>query len=203
MELRTAVAAQGTEDIPGEALAVHPNQDGIRPRDVPLDQGDVGMRVVVLQFAAVGVDAEEAEVRREIDLDPLFDQLLPGATPGDEVLHRDELQPMPFRERDQVRKPRHGPVVVHHPATEPGGGQPGQSHEVDRGLGMAGAHQDAALAGLQGKEVPGAQEILGTGFEIGQEAGRKGTLLRRNFFIGAFFWSIWCSSCGLWVSGWL
>ena len=63
---------------------------------------------------------------------------------------------------------------------KPGGGQPGQTHEVDRGLGMADTHQDAALAGLQGKEVPGAQEILGTGFEIGQEAGRKNTLLRRD-----------------------
>ena len=53
----------------------------------------------------------------------------------------------------------HGAVLVHDFADDAGGRQPGDAGEIDRGLGVAGAHEHAARPRAQRKHVPGAREI--------------------------------------------
>ena len=45
----------------------------------------------------------------------------------------------------------------------PAGLQPGQARQVDRALGLAGAHQHAARPGPQREDVAGADQVLGPG----------------------------------------
>ena len=43
----------------------------------------------------------------------------------------------------------------------PAGSRPGQARQIDRALGLAGAHQHAAAARAQRKDVPGRDQIVG------------------------------------------
>ena len=58
--------------------------------------------------------------------------------------------------------------------------QPGEPAEVDRRLGMAGAHEHAAILGDQRKDVAGADEIAGAHIAVGERAHRVGALLGRD-----------------------
>ena len=83
-----------------------------------------------------------------------------GAHPVlDQIRDRDHQQLVPLRELRQLRHPRHRPVVVHDLADDAGGIQPGDAREVDGGLGLAGAHEHAAVArlaaGTCGRVAPG------------------------------------------------
>jgi hypothetical protein len=73
----------------------------------------------------------------------------------------------------QVRNARHGAVVVHDLADHGGRGQAREGGEVDRRLGLAGALEHAALPGAQGKDMAGAQQVLGAGRRVdgGQDGG--------------------------------
>src|SRR6266478_4147735 len=72
----------------------------------------------------------------------------------------------------EVGHPRHGAVVVHHLADDPGGREAGEPAQVHATLGLAGAHQDAALARPEGKHVAGAHQVLRPG--VGIDGGADG-----------------------------
>ena len=72
-----------------------------------------------------------------------------------------DLEPVELREGDEVGQPRHRAVFVHDLADHAGRVEPGQARDVDRGLGMAGAHQHAALAGDQREDVARRLDIVG------------------------------------------
>ena len=76
-----------------------------------------------------------------------------AAAVGDQVGDGGDLQAVELGEGDQVRQPRHGAVVVHDLADHAGRIQPGEPRDIDRRLGMAGAHQHAAVAGGKRKDV--------------------------------------------------
>ena len=70
-----------------------------------------------------------------------------------------DLQPVALGEGDQVGQPRHGAVVVHDLADHARGVEPGEAREIDRRLGVAGAHQHAAVLGDQRKHVAGRHDV--------------------------------------------
>ena len=89
LELLAAVAAQGAEDVAGDALAVHADEDGLGRRDVAHDQGDV---LVGVDGGAVGVEREVAELRREDGLGDALDEALALGAVGDELVDADDLE---------------------------------------------------------------------------------------------------------------
>ena len=60
----------------------------------------------------------------------------------------------------ELRQPRHGTVVAHDLADHAGRVQAGEARDVDRGLGVAGAHQRAALARDEGKDVAWGDDVV-------------------------------------------
>ena len=60
------------------------------------------------------------------------------------------------------------------------GGRFGEPAQVDRGLGVARAHQHAALLGDQRKDVAGADEIARAHVVVGERAHRVAALLGRD-----------------------
>ena len=66
-------------------------------------------------------------------------------------------------ELDEVGNAGHGAVFVHDLADDAGGDEAGHAGEVDGGFGLAGADEDSAFAGAEGKDVAGAGEVVGRG----------------------------------------
>ena len=65
-------------------------------------------------------------------------------------------------------------------ASTPTGGRSGEPAQIDAGLGVAGAHQHAALLGDQRKDVAGPHEIGGAAVAVGERAHGVGALLGRD-----------------------
>lgn len=70
---------------------------------------------------------------------------------------------MGFAELDQFGQTRHGAVVVHDLADDAGGLEAGEPRQIDRALGLAGAHQRPAALGTQREDVARGDQILGAG----------------------------------------
>jgi hypothetical protein len=71
-------------------------------------------------------------------------------------------RPCSVGEARQLRRAHHRAVVVDDLAQRAGGTQPGESGEVDGGLGVAGAAQHAAVDGAQRDDVSGAVSSHGS-----------------------------------------
>ncbi len=71
-------------------------------------------------------------------------------------------------------------VVVHDFADDAGGGEAGEAREVDGGLGLAGADQDAAAAGAQREDVAGTGEVGSGGAGIDGGADGVGAVGGRD-----------------------
>ncbi len=76
----------------------------------------------------------------------------------------------------EVRHPGHRPVVVHDLADDAGGREVREAREVDRALRLPGAHEHAALAGSQRKDVTGRDDVFGLGLGVGGDADRVGAI---------------------------
>jgi hypothetical protein len=86
---------------------------------------------------------------------------LGAAAIGDQVGDGADLQAMELGEGHEVRQPRHGAVVLHDLADHAGRVQARHAADVDRGLRMACADQDAAVLGDQGEDVARRNHIVG------------------------------------------
>ena len=71
------------------------------------------------------------------------------------------LSPCVCGKADQVGQPRHGAVVFHDLADHAGGLAARKARDIDRRLGMAGAHQHAAVAGAQREDVTRRRDMRG------------------------------------------
>ena len=98
----------------------------------------------------------------------------------DQVGDGAELQIVALREGDQVRQPRHGAVVVHDLADHAGRVQAGLARDIDRRLGMAGAHQRAALARHQREDMAGRDDVVAAAFRIDRDGDGVGAVVRRK-----------------------
>jgi uncharacterized RDD family membrane protein YckC len=88
---------------------------------------------------------------------------LVGHAVADEVGYGDHLESVRFAKFDEVGNAGHGSVFVHDLADDAGGDQASHAGEIDRGLGLAGADEDAAFAGAEGEDVAGTGEVIGRG----------------------------------------
>ena len=115
-----------------------------------------------------------------MDRDLFFDELLADDAVADEILHRDYLQSFFLREIQKLRQARHASVAVHYFADDPRGMKPGEAGEVNGGLRVSGALQDASGARDERKYVSWSVKILGDSFGLGERARREGAFLRRD-----------------------
>ena len=110
----------------------------------------------------------------------LAHQVVVAAAVGDQVRDRADLQPVPLGEGDEVGQPRHAAVVVHHLADHARGVEAGEPRDVDRRLGMAGAHQHAAVAGAQREDVARRRDVLRAGARVDGDRDGAGAVMRRD-----------------------
>ena len=110
VELEPAVAAHRAEDVPGEALAVHPDEHVVLARDVAADEGHV---LDAVEQALEDHRGELAVPGGDAGLADPADQLLAVPPVADEVGDRDEVEAVRFGEGLQLGQPRHRAVVVH------------------------------------------------------------------------------------------
>ena len=160
VELQAAVAAHRPEHVAGEALGVHAHEHVLLARDLAAHERHV---LGAVEQRLEHVAGEVAVAGRDARLGDPAHQLLAVAAVADEVGDRDELQAVLRGERLEPRHARHGAVVVDDLGQHPGRLQPGQAGEVDRGLGVAGALEHAALAVAQREDVAGPGEVFGPG----------------------------------------
>ena len=87
---------------------------------------------------------------------------------------------MLFGEGHDLRPHHHRAVVIGQFADHADRRQAGEFAQIDGGLGMAGAHQHAALARHQRKHMAGTHEIAGAEIVVGEAAHGVGALFGRN-----------------------
>ena len=109
-----------------------------------------------------------------------LDELLARLPVGDEVGDRDAAQPVLGGEGRDLRPLHHRAVVVGELADRRDRRQPGEPAEVDRGLGMAGAHEHAAVLGDQREDVAGAHEVGSAHVVVGERPHGVRALLGRD-----------------------
>ena len=160
LQLVAAVAAQGVEDVAGDAFGVDPHQDRFVGADLPLHQGHV---LVVVHVVVVGDGGELPKVGGQLDRGPAVDEGLVPQPVFHQVGDGGDLDIMLRGKFLQVRHPGHGAVVLHDLADHRGALQPGQAGQVRGALGLPGAHQHPAFAGPDGKDVPRAHQVLRLG----------------------------------------
>ena len=105
------------------------------------------------------VGGEVAVLGRDARLGHAAHELLAVAAVADEVGDRDEHEPVLGRERLELGQALHRAVVVDDLGEHAGREAAGEAGEVDRGLGVPGALQHAALAVAQREDVAGPREV--------------------------------------------
>lgn len=182
VELGSAGAGGVAEDVAEEALSVDADEHGFVGgcfRGEAEAEGEVGLRV---EDAFVGDELEVSPGGGESDgLDP-SDELLPGEAVADEVGDGADAELVPLAEVFEVVAAHHFAVVAEDFADDGGGFHAGEACEVDGAFGLAGADEDAAVAGAEGVDVAGSEEVLrlgvvgdgdlhGDGAVLGTDAG--------------------------------
>lgn len=133
-----------------------PDEDVLAVADVAVHQGDV---LDAVGDGAVAVRGEVAERGGQPGPRLAADGRLVAAAVGDQVLDGDDRQAVLAGERDQLGQPEHHTVLARDLDDRPGGAQSGEPGEVDGGLGVAVADEDAAGAGAQREDVAGPDEV--------------------------------------------
>ena len=109
-----------------------------------------------------------------------LDELLARLAIGNEIGDRYAMQLVLLREIRDLRAAHHRAVVIDQFANDADRLEPRELAEIDRGFGMAGAHQHPALSRDQRKDMPGPDEIVGAGIAIGETPHRRGAIFCRN-----------------------
>ena len=126
---------------------VHAHQHVVAVADVSLDQRHVGFAI---DQALVGDDAEVAMIGRQRRRRDAAHQRLRPHPVLDQIGDGDHQQLVPLGESRQLRAPAPCvPSFDHDFADDAGRIQPGDAREIDGRLGLPGAHQHAAVAGLR------------------------------------------------------
>jgi len=150
-------------------------------------------------------DAAELAVRRaQRPFTDALDQRFVAAAVLDQVRDGADLQAVLLGEHLQVRQAGHGAVVVHDLADHRGRRQARHARQVAAGFGVAGAHQHAAVLGLQREDVArlhqvarlgvlGHRDLHGAGAVGGRDAGgHAGGRLDRDGERGAVLGAVAC-----------
>ena len=157
---------------------MHPHQHRLVAREVALAQHDMFVPV-----GGVGIDAH-GPFPAEFRGDGLFihdlHQVIVAAAVGDEIADRADLKPVQLREADEVGQARHGAIFLHDLADHARRVEPGKARDIDRGLGMARAHQHTAIARTQREHMPGRRDILRALARVDGHRHRAGAVMGGN-----------------------
>src|SRR5208337_3408368 len=112
--------------------------------EVAADEGDVALAAV--DFAFVGDHSELAVAGLDAGLAGAYDVALVAEAVTDELGDGEDFEAMFATKGDEVRDAGHFAVVAHDFADDAGRGEAGKAGEIDGGLSLAGADEDAAAA---------------------------------------------------------
>ena len=143
--------------------------------DRAMHEGEMQDRI---ERRAIGVALELADRRLDRKARDPLDQLLARLPVGDEVGDRNALELVLVGEGLDLRPDHHRAVVVGEFADDGDRRQAGELAEIDRRLGMAGAHQHAAVLGDQRKDMARADEIARAHVAVGERAHRVASAAR-------------------------
>ncbi len=138
------------------------------------------MALTAIDLAFVGDHAELAVSSLDAAFTCADDVALMAQAVADEFRYGEHQQAVLFAEWDEVGDAGHRAVVAHDFADDAGRDEAGETGEIDRGLGLAGADEDAATTGAQRENVAGAGEIGGGGLGIDGGADRVGAVGGRD-----------------------
>src|SRR5579875_2108999 len=151
------------EHVARQAFGVNSHQHVLRVPHLTLDERDM---VLAVEHRAVADGHEVPERRGQPGGDHPFDELLGPPPVGDEVGHRDHLQPMAGAVLGQVGYPRHRPVVVHDLTDHAGGDEARQPRQVNRRLRLSDALERSSGLGLQREHVSGLHQLPRAGLRV-------------------------------------
>ena len=97
-----------------------------------------------------------------------------------QIGNRADLQPVLRGEKLQIGQPRHRAVGIHDFANHGSGRAAGHARQIAPGLGVPGAHQHAALHGLNGKHMPRLHQVLRPGLPRHRRFDGARAISRRN-----------------------
>src|SRR5579863_95059 len=169
LELLAAVAAHRVEDVAGEAFGVDAHKDVLRAVHLAFDERDM---VLTVEHRAVADRNEVAERGRQARGDDTLDELLRATAVGDQIRHRDHLQPVASAVPGQVGDASHGAVVVHDLAYHPGRYQTCKPCEVDRRLRLPDSLERPTRPGLEREHVPRLYQLTRAGLGIDRHLNR-------------------------------
>ncbi len=121
-----------------------------------------------IEQAAVEVEAEVTVIGRHLDFLNFFYQSLAAAAVGDEGGDGADAELMFLGKGAEVREACHGAVWVHDLDDDTGGMETGEAGEIDSGLGVAGAAENAAGFSHERIDVTGLNKVLGYGTGVGK-----------------------------------
>ena len=177
-----AFTRSGAEDISRKAMRVHPHQCGEIAGFFHFALHQRNMRLAV-DLRLVGNHAKVAVTGwndRLAESDEVGFRLQPVTNEFGHGQHLHLVLPAEFF---QLRHPGHGAVVIHDLADDARRNESCHAGQVDGSLSLSSAHEHAALASAQGKDVSGTGQIAwarrridshldGLGAVEGRDAGR-------------------------------
>ena len=177
VQLLAALAAHRPEDVTRGARRVYTHQDGLIGSPFALNQGNVLQAVVDL---AERYELEMAVLCGQIDFVAHLNDLLGAQTIGNQVLDSDDRHIESLSHFDQLRQAGHGAVGIDD--LDQGGSrvEAGNTHQVDGGLGVAGALEHALINGAQRVDVARTAEVLRLTVGIGQGADGHRAVVHRH-----------------------
>ena len=139
---------------------MHPNEGRRVGIDLSFHQGQ---RFRSHRLVAIGDGAPVATVDAvKTGFGSFDDIVVVFAAIGDQVTDRADFQLMFPGKRDQIVQPRHRAVIAHDFTDDAGGVESRKARNIHRRLRMAGANQNAAVAGDQGKDMARCNDRIGT-----------------------------------------
>ncbi len=134
---------------------------------------DKGVVMHLVERRHIGIAGEFADVARDLELGDPGDELFARLAIGDKIGDRDALQRVLFGEGRDLRPAHDAAVVIDQLTDRRHRLEVGEPAEIDRRLGMAGAHQDPAILGDQREDMPRPHEVRAPGIAIRQIADRR------------------------------
>ncbi len=183
-KLVTAIAAEGAEDVAGEAGAVDADEGGVGG-DVAFDDGDERLG---FDFSFVGVDGELAEFGGEVDRAGFAgDEGFGASSVGDQIFDGDDFEivfgGVGF---ETTIEAEHFAIVADDFDADSDGFAVAEEAEVNGCFGVSGAAENATFFGAEDKHVSGAHEVGGEGLRVADDFNGFGAVSSGDSGGGAF-----------------
>ena len=175
-ELRAAFATQRAQRVAGKTLRVDTDQRGLRSnlphrhRQMRLAVDDVLVHREFPVSVSVG----------DTDRHDLPDEHFGFHPVGDQVFDRYERTVEFLRDLFEFGEARHASVIVLDFADDTHGLEPGEPDQVDASFGLARAHEHAAAARGDGKDMPGPREVRRMRVGVYEDADRLASIAGRD-----------------------